>query len=85
MLRNANGGGVSNFLEKALRMCKVQHLLLVLRGGGGDPIPRKKRNVTLEWPCRMAYPSFHNHGAQPTIMIFIVVNNSVTVRTHRFI
>ena len=41
VLRNADGGGVSNFPEKALRMCKVQ-CYYRYEGMGGGPIPRKK-------------------------------------------
>ena len=50
VLRNADGvGGCQIFRKKALRRCKVQYLRYEWMGGGG-PISRKKRYVTLEWP-----------------------------------
>ena len=45
MLRNPDGGGGVRFFGKKVRF----NVIFALRGGGG-PISRKKRYVTLEWP-----------------------------------
>ena len=52
VLRNADGGGVSNISRKKRYEGVRINVIFVTRGWVGVQFPGKKRYVTLEWPLR---------------------------------